>query len=52
MESASIFFVCICKLDCSITEDRATHLLFEILTETKILEGLDISDKFWKNFDI
>ena len=48
--SASLFFVFICKLDCSITEDQARHLLFEILTEIKILERFDTSDKFWKKF--
>ena len=26
--------------------------VYEILTETKILERLDTSDKFWENFNI
>lgn len=34
------------------TEDQATHLLFQILFETKILEWLETPDQFWKNFNV
>ena len=49
---ASLLFVFICKLDWSITEDQARHLLFQILFETKILEWLETPDKFWEKFNV
>lgn len=39
-DSESIIFVFICKIHCSITEDQGRKLIFQILTELKLLERL------------
>ena len=40
----SFFFVFVCEIYCSITEDQGRRLDFEILIESKLLERLDCSN--------
>ena len=39
-DNESIIFVFICKIHCSTTEDQGRKLIFQILTELKLLERL------------
>ena len=41
-----------CQIQCSITEEQGRQLVFEILTEFKLLERLDCSDEFWVQFNV
>ena len=51
-DSASGFFVFICKLTCTINEKDSRDIVLEVLTKSKILERLDVPDDFWKRFDV
>ena len=46
-DSTSIFFVFICKITCTINEKYSREIILEVLTKSKILERLDLSDNFW-----
>ena len=50
-DSASFQFVFIWKVDCSITEDQSTKLIFDILLDLKSRERLDRFDNFWSQFN-
>ena len=51
-DSTSLFFNFICKLDCSVPESEAKIIIFECFKKSKILNRLDLSDDFWKQFEI
>ena len=51
-DSTSLFFNFICSLDCSVPESEAGKIIFECLKKSKILNRLDLSDEFWKQFEI
>ena len=51
-DRTSVFFVFICKITCAIDEKDSRDIIFEVLTKSKILERLDVSDDFWKRFDV
>ena len=51
-DSTSLFFNFICKLDCSVPESEAKKIIFECFKKSKILNRLDLSDDFWKQFEI
>ena len=46
-DSFSCFFNFICKKECKIKEIESRKLIFEVLKRCKIVERLDVSDKFW-----
>ena len=46
-DSFSCFFNFICKKECNIKEIKSRKLIFEVLKRSKIVERLDVSDKFW-----
>ena len=50
--STSLFFIFIGKLSCSINEKTARNIIFEVLTKSKVLNRLDLSDDFWKQFNV
>ena len=50
--SASLIFNFICGPDCSVPESEAKKIIFECLKKSKILNRLDLSDEFWKQFEI
>ena len=46
------FFVFICKITCAVNEKNFKDITFEVLTKSKILERLDVSDDFWEKFHV
>ena len=52
LDSTLIFFVFICKITCTINEKDSRDIIFEVLTKSKILERLDLSDDFWERFNV
>ena len=50
--STSLFFNFICDLECSIPESEARNIIFECMKTSKIAKRLDVSDPFWKKFDM
>ena len=48
----SLIFIFVCKLSCSINEKTARNIIFEILTKSKVLNRLDLSDEFWEQFNV
>ena len=51
-DSTSVFFVFICNLSCSIDDKKSRDKIFEVLTKSKLLEMLDLSDDFWGEFNL
>ena len=37
---------------CSINEKTARNIIFEVLNKSKVLNRLDLSDGFWKQFNV
>ena len=46
-DSCSCYFNFVCKKECNIKEIESRKLIFEVLKRSKIVERLDVSDKFW-----
>ena len=51
-DSTSLFVIFICKLSRCINEKTARNIIFEVLTKSKVLNRLDLSDDFWKQFNV
>ena len=51
-DSSSLFFLFICSIDSFIAESEPRKIIFEVLKISKIAKRLDVSDKFWKQFDL
>ena len=51
-DSTSLLFLFICDLQCVLPESEARKVIFECMIKSKILERLDVSDEFWKQFDV
>ena len=51
-DSTSLLFLFICKLESSLPESEARKVIFECLTKSKMLERLDVSDDYWKQYDV
>ena len=45
-------FNSIYKKECDIAESEYRNLIFEILKQSKIIKGFDLSDEFWEQFEI
>ena len=52
IDSCSMFFIFICKLECCIPESDIRNVLFKIFKHSKIGPGLDVSDHFWQQFNV
>ena len=50
-DSPSVFFVFICNLNCSISEDKARDILFEVMLKSKVFDRLDLSAEFYEQFN-
>ena len=50
--STSLLFTFICKFESSVPESQTRDIIFKCLKKSKILGRLDLSDDFWKNYDI
>ena len=46
-DSTSIFFVFICDLNCSVSEEKARNIIFEVLLKSKVFDRLDLSAEFY-----
>ena len=46
-DSCSCYLNFFCKKECNIKEIESRKLIFEVLKRSKIVERLDVSDKFW-----
>ena len=51
-DSNSLFFIFICKLSCSVNEKTTRNIIFKLLTKSKVLNRLDLSDNFWEQFNV
>ena len=51
-DSTSLLFTFICKLESVVPESEARNIIFQCLKKSKILNRLDLSDDFWKKFDV
>ena len=51
-ESTSLFFIFVCKLSCSINEKTVRNINFEVLTKSKVLNRLHLSENVWEQFNV
>ena len=51
-DSTLLLFTFICKFESSIPESEARNIIFQCIKKSKILERLDLSDDFWKKYDV
>ena len=51
-DSTSLFFVFICELESVLPESEARKVIFECMINSEIFKRLDISNDFWKNFNV
>ena len=51
-DNTSLFFIFICKLSCSINAKAARNIIFEVLTKSKVLNKLDLSNDFWEQVNV
>ena len=51
-DSTSLLFVFICNLKSTLPESEARKVIFECMIKSKILDRLDVSDEYWKQFNV
>ena len=51
-DSTSLLFLFICNLKCVLPESKARKVIFECMIKSKILDRLDLSNEFWKQFNV
>ena len=51
-DSTSLLFLFICNLECVLPESKARKVIFECMIKSKILNRLDLSNEFWKQFNV
>ena len=52
IDSTSLLFVFICNLKCTLPESQARKVIFECMVKSKILDRLDVSDEYWKQYNV
>ena len=52
INSTSFFFVFICDLNSQLNKQDSRKVIFEVLTQSKILKRLDFSYDFWAQFRV
>ena len=50
-DSTSMFFVFMCDLTSSVSEDKARNIFFDVLVKSKVLERLDLLAEFYEQFN-
>ena len=50
-DSTFIFFVFICDLNCSVSEEKAQNIIFEVLLKSKAFDHFDLSAEFYDPFN-
>ena len=51
-DSTSLLFLFICNLKSTLPESEARKVIFECLIKSKIFDRLDLSDEYWKQFNV
>ena len=51
-DSTSLLFVFICNLKSTLPESQARKVIFECMIKSKILDRLDVSDEYWKQYNV
>ena len=51
-DSTSLLFVFVCNLESTLPESEARKVIFECMKQSKILNRLDVSDKYWEQFNV
>ena len=51
-DSTSLLFVFICNLKSTLPESEARKVILECMKQSKILDRLDVSDKYWEQFNV
>ena len=50
-DSTSVFFIFICNLNCSVSEEKARNIIFEVMLKSKVFDCLDLSAEFYEPFN-
>ena len=50
-DSTSMFFVFICDLNRSVSEEKAQNIIFEVLMRSKVFDRLDLLAGFYDQFN-
>ena len=51
-DSTSLFLNFICNVDRCVAESKARKIIFECMKKSKTAKRLDVSDEFWKQFEM
>ena len=51
-DSTSLFLVFICNLNCQLNEKDSRNVISEVMINSKIYEGLYLSNEFWSQFNV
>ena len=51
-DSTLLLFLFICKFESVIPESEARKVIFDCMAKSKILNRLDLSDDFWKEYNV
>ena len=51
-DSTSLFLNFICNVNCCVAESKVREIIFECMKKSKIAKRLDVSDEFWKQFEM
>ena len=47
-DSTSLLFVFLCNLNICLSEDKARHITFEVMLESKVFDRLDLLAEFYE----
>ena len=47
-DSTSMFFVFTCNLNCSVSEQKARNIIFEVMLKSEVFDRLDLSTEFYE----
>ena len=50
-DSTSMFFVFICNLNCSVSEQKARNIIFEVMLKSEVFDRFDLLTEFYEQFD-
>ena len=50
-DRTSVFFIFICNLNCSVSEEKARNIIFEVMLKSKVFDCLDLSAEFHEQFN-
>ena len=51
-DSTSLNVIFLCDMNCKVSEECSRKILFEVMTQSKILNRLDLSHDFWGQFNV